>query len=109
MQALGSSATQACQYSFPVTDAKSFVALSMILEGVGASAYLGATTALQNKEYQTAAGSILGVEARQNAWISSAVLSQQPWNGPFDAPLTLSGAFSLASECNSCRFLSHHP
>ncbi len=42
--------------------------------------------------------SILAVEISQASWVSSAVLKQQPWNGPFTIPLTASGAYSLARE-----------
>ncbi|UOH81249.1 hypothetical protein LQV05_003917 [Cryptococcus neoformans] len=35
--ALGADATQPCEYSFPYTDAKSFTALSQVIENVGVS------------------------------------------------------------------------
>ncbi|KAI0672131.1 ferritin-like domain-containing protein [Trametes maxima] len=104
--ALGDNAVQACEYSFPDDTPQSFVATSMVLETVGASAYLGGARYLtDNTDYLTAAGSILSVEARQASWVSSAVMKNQPWNGPYDTPLTPSGAYSLAApfikECPS--------
>jgi len=41
--------------------------------------------------------SILAVEQRQVGWVSSAVLKQQPWDGPFETPLGFSAVYSLAS------------
>ncbi|KZT64970.1 hypothetical protein DAEQUDRAFT_565241 [Daedalea quercina L-15889] len=95
--ALGDQAPQPCQYSFPYTDPRSFVALSFAIEGVGAAAYQGAAKFIDDKDTLGVAASILSVEERQVAWVSSAVLKQQPWDGPFETALTPTGAFSLAS------------
>ncbi|KAI8996677.1 ferritin-like domain-containing protein [Trametes punicea] len=96
--ALGDKAVKPCEYSFPDDSPKSFAAMSMVLETVGASAYLGGAKMLtDNADYLTAAGSILAVESRQASWVSSSVMKLEPWNGPFDIPLTPSGAFSLAA------------
>lgn len=59
--ALGDAATKACTYKFPVTDPKSFVAVSQILEGVGVTAYLGAAQYL-SANLVPVAGSILTTE-----------------------------------------------
>ncbi|KAI0357754.1 hypothetical protein OH77DRAFT_1421864 [Trametes cingulata] len=96
--ALGEKAVKPCQYSFPYDSPRSFAEMAMVFETVGSSAYLGSAKFLtDNADYLTAAGSILAVEARQASWITASVMKLQPWNGPFDVPLTASGAFSLAS------------
>ncbi|KAI0351019.1 hypothetical protein OH77DRAFT_978128 [Trametes cingulata] len=96
--ALGAQATKPCEYNFSLNGPASFVALSQVLESVGDSAYLGAAQLISDKSVLTAAASILSVEARHAGWVSSSVQKLQPWNGAFDAPLTPSGAFSLASS-----------
>ncbi|KAI0088355.1 ferritin-like domain-containing protein [Irpex rosettiformis] len=97
-KALGDAAPRACTYDFPYNDPKSFVALSMALETVGGSAYMGAAQFLQNKDTLTQAASILAVESRHAAWAASAVLKGSPWDGSFETPLTVDGVYSLASQ-----------
>ncbi|KAH9934474.1 ferritin-like domain-containing protein [Epithele typhae] len=96
--ALGDSATKPCKYSFPFDSPRSFAALSMVLETVGGSAYLGAAQFLQDKGTLTDAASILAAESRHSGWVSAAVLKNQPWEGAFETPLLPSGAFSLAAQ-----------
>ncbi|KAI5831391.1 hypothetical protein K523DRAFT_270087 [Schizophyllum commune Tattone D] len=93
---LGANATQPCTYDFPVTDVKSFVGLSQVLEGVGTSAYAGAASFLTSKDALNAAAVILSTEARHAAWVASAVNKQNPWSGAYDTPLSFNEVFSLA-------------
>jgi len=95
--ALGSSATQACNYTFPYTDPMSFTALAAVIENVGVSAYLGAAADITTPAYVTAAGSILTTEARHQAWISAAVDKANPWSSPYDTPLKYGGILSLVT------------
>lgn len=75
----------------------------MVLEGVGTSAYIGAAQFIENKDYLTAAASVLATEARHAAWVSAAVNKGDPWSGPFDVPLDLDQVFSLAGAPSSAR------
>jgi len=96
--ALGDAATQACNYTFPVTDVNSFLTLSAVIENVGVSAYLGAASLITTPAYVTVAGSILTTEARHQGWINSAVLHDAAWSGPEDTPLSFSPVYTVAAE-----------
>ncbi|KAJ4477557.1 ferritin-like domain-containing protein [Lentinula aciculospora] len=96
--ALGSNATQACNYTFPYTDPVSFAALAQVLSGVGVSAYAGAAQFVSSKAYLTTAATILSTEARHAAWIAGPVNKENPWSGPFDTPLSLNIVYTLAAQ-----------
>ncbi|KAF8293677.1 hypothetical protein DL93DRAFT_2122995 [Clavulina sp. PMI_390] len=100
---LGSSAVAACNYTFPIMDVTSFVALASVLENAGISAYLSAVSYLSDKNYLNVANTIMTTEARHQAWVSGSVQKVQPWSGAEDTPLTLSTAYSImASYITSC-------
>ncbi|KAF8262818.1 ferritin-like domain-containing protein [Lactarius quietus] len=97
-ETLGDKAPKPCAYKFPYDNPKSFVELSHVLETVGDSAYIGASKFFENKDYLLAAATVLSTEARHSAWVDSAIRKGSAWSGPFDTPLGLSQAFTIASS-----------
>ncbi|EJD51094.1 hypothetical protein AURDEDRAFT_181905 [Auricularia subglabra TFB-10046 SS5] len=93
---LGSKATKPCEHSFPDTDVPSFKALAQTLEGMGASAYIGAAQYVTNKPLLTAAAVIIATEARHAAWLAT-TNDRDPWAGAFETPLALSQVYSIAA------------
>ena len=58
-----------------------------MLEGVGTSAYAGASTLIESKTVLGAAATILAQEARQAAFIATSVNKQDGWSGAFEVRL----------------------
>lgn len=96
LQAAGATPVAQCTYDFGSLTAKSFMETSMILEGVGVSAYLGAAALVTSKTILTAAGSILTDEARHDSFIRTANI-QSAIPQAFDVPLDFNQVFSMAA------------
>lgn len=94
LTSLGQTPTAPCEYTFPYETLDEFLGLAGVIEGVGVSAYLGKAPLIDNDGYLTAAASILAVEARHQAILSSYV-KKDPTPGPYDTPLQGSQVFSL--------------
>ena len=92
----GYTPVEECTYAYGVSDPKSFVMLSSVLEGVGVSAYLGAAADIMSAAYLTAAGSILTVESRHSSYIRAS-LGESPFPSPFDVPLDFDEVYTMAS------------
>jgi len=97
--ALGTAATKECVYGFPMSSVAEFLGVASILEGVGVSAYLGAARQIVNKDYLTAAGSILTIESRHSAYLRDTSSEQKlsPFPSAQDTPLTPNAVYTLAS------------
>lgn len=97
ISSLGGTPVQACTYNFPYTDARSFVSLASVLEGVGSAAYLGAAPAISSPEYLTVAGSILVTEAIHTALHRFALGEIAPAS-PYGSYLGANQIYTLAAE-----------
>jgi len=96
LKAAGAPAVAECSYSFGITSVATFLATASVLEGVGVTAYLGAAGSISSKTYLAAAGSILTVEARHNAYLRG-ITGARPYPQSFDVPLDFNEVYSLAA------------
>ncbi|KAK5953866.1 hypothetical protein OHC33_005137 [Knufia fluminis] len=85
-----------CKYNFPFKNAAEFITLAAIIEGVGVSAYPGASTSIHDPAVLQMAASILPVEARHDAILRQAT-GVPPYASPFDTPLDFNQVWTLAS------------
>lgn len=85
-----------CQYSFGVTTVDQFVATARALERTGVSAYLGRVAEISNKQYLTAAATIVTIEARHASFLN-VISGISGFPEPFDTPLDAQSIVSIAS------------
>ncbi|KAI9845161.1 MAG: hypothetical protein M1837_005046 [Sclerophora amabilis] len=85
-----------CEYKFPYSSPKEFVALANMITSVGIGAYLGGSTMLSdNDELLTTAGSILTIEARHDSYLRAGA-GASPFPNAFDTSLSAVFAYNLA-------------
>ncbi|MCJ1254193.1 hypothetical protein MMC24_002007 [Lignoscripta atroalba] len=94
--ATGASPVAACEYNFPYTDIASFVSLASVLEGVGVSAYLGASPFVADKAILSVAASILVTEAIHVS-LQRTSLHQVAAANPYGTGLGINAVFTLAA------------
>ena len=76
-------------FKFPKGDESAFLKLAYDLENAGVSAYNGAGPLIKNKEYLSAAGSIVQIEARHAAEIGVLADRSTTPDGAFDKALDM--------------------
>ncbi|KAI4264930.1 MAG: hypothetical protein L6R35_007267 [Caloplaca aegaea] len=85
-----------CTYKFPYNDPTSFVGLANMITSVGIGAYLGGDSLLtDDPALVTAAGSIVTVESRHDAYLRAGI-GASPFPTNFDTALTAVFAYNLA-------------
>jgi hypothetical protein len=96
IEAAGAKPVAACEYHFPMTDVKSFLTLSSVLEGVGTSAYLGAAGLISSKANLGVAASILVTEALHTS-LQRFSIGQVAAPNPYGTGLGVNAVFTLAA------------
>lgn len=95
----GAKPVEACTYNFDaaLASADAMVKTARVLEAVGVSAYLGAAPLVNSSDVLAAAGSIVTVEARHQAFIRLAS-GAEPVPAAFDTALGPRAVFTLAAQ-----------
>ncbi|EUC46426.1 hypothetical protein COCMIDRAFT_25514 [Bipolaris oryzae ATCC 44560] len=95
----GAKPVEPCEYNFDaaLASADAMVKTARVLEAVGISAYLGAAPLVNSSDVLAAAGSIVTVEARHQAFIRVAA-GAEPVPAAFDVALGPRAVFTLAAQ-----------
>ncbi|KAL1792007.1 hypothetical protein ACET3X_009758 [Alternaria dauci] len=95
----GAKPVEPCQYNFDaaLASADTMVKTARVLEAIGVSAYLGAAPLVNSSDVLAAAGSIVTVEARHQAFIRIAS-GAEPVPAAFDTALQPRAVFTLAAQ-----------
>lgn len=102
LTAAGAKPVAACEYAFQLTDVKSFLTLSSVLEGVGTAAYIGGAGLITSKDYLAVAASILATEALHTS-LQRAAVDRIGAANPYATSLGLNAVYTLAgSFIKSC-------
>ena len=85
VRGLGAAPVEGGEFSFPYTDARSFLRVAQVLENTGVSAYDGAIALIRTPQLQTASATIATVEARHAAFLNF-VNGDSPFPAATDTP-----------------------
>jgi len=85
VESLGGAPVTGGEFTFPYTDARSFLRVAQVLENTGVSAYDGAVALLRVPQLQTASATIATVEARHAAYLNF-VNGDNPFPAATDTP-----------------------
>lgn len=86
-----------CNYSFPITDVKSFMQLAATIKGVAVGFYAGSAPLFVDKTGHKYGSGILATQARHSAFLNDAI-SISPFAASFDVPLDANAAFTIFSK-----------
>lgn len=84
-----------CNWDFNVTTPAGFVTTAALIEGVGVSSYLGIVVKFEDPGLQEVAASAMAVEASHSGFVRAAQ-GLPPFASPFDTPLDMEEAYTLA-------------